>query len=173
MTIVLTHSCPRSREADMTSDESLVDTGGPAERAPLRARDHRGTAVLSLQESLVKLGSTTLGRLAFAHAGGIVILPVNFVVDGLGVAFRSAYGTKLQRAEDVGPVAFEADAYDAVSRAGWSVLVQGVARVVDDPVAVTRLRRLGLIAALPDDPGAQWIRVRADEITGREILTPE
>jgi uncharacterized protein len=157
----------------MTTNDSLVDSGGPVERGPLRARDHRGTAVLSLQECLGRLSSTTIGRVAFVHAGSVVILPVNFVVDGLGVVFRSAYGSKLQLAEDSAQVGFEADGYDARSGAGWSVLVQGFAQVVDDPVAVTRFNRLGLRSALPDDGSVQWIRIRADEITGREIAPPD
>jgi hypothetical protein len=157
----------------MTTDESFLDQGGPAQRGPTRARDHRGTAVLSLQECLVKLASTTLGRVAFLHDGSVVVFPVNYVVDGLSVVFRSTYGTKLQLAEDSGPVTFEIDHEDRDGHTGWSVLVQGVARIVDDPVAATRFHRLGLRPALADDPTGQWIQIRVEQITGRELVTPD
>src|SRR3954447_15640087 len=65
--------------------------------------DHRGLAVLTLSECLQRLRVTSLGRLAFVQSGSVVIVPVNYVLDGMTVMLRSTLGTKLQVAEDSRP----------------------------------------------------------------------
>jgi nitroimidazol reductase NimA-like FMN-containing flavoprotein (pyridoxamine 5'-phosphate oxidase superfamily) len=132
--------------------------------------DHRGTSVLTLEECLDRLQSTPIGRLAFLYAGGPVILPVNHGVDGTDVVFRTTFGSKLQVAEDAGRVAFEADGVDVRTHRGWSVLVKGVVSPVYEPAEVERYEGLGISAWADLDPAsAVWIRLRAEEITGREI----
>jgi nitroimidazol reductase NimA-like FMN-containing flavoprotein (pyridoxamine 5'-phosphate oxidase superfamily) len=131
--------------------------------------DHRGLAVLTLSECLQRLRVTSLGRLAFVQSGSVVIVPVNYVLDGMTVMLRSTLGTKLQVAEDSRPVGFEIDGRDPDPGPAWSVLVQGVAQVVDDPVTVRRCENLDLAPAPGHDPTASWIGIRADEISGRQI----
>jgi uncharacterized protein len=131
--------------------------------------DHRGLAVLTLSECLQRLRVTSLGRLAFVQSGSVVIVPVNYVLDGMTVMLRSSSGTKLQVAEDARPVGFEIDGHDPEPGPAWSVLVQGVAQVVDDPATVRRCENLALAPAPGHDPTASWIGIRADEISGREI----
>ena len=60
-------------------------------------------------------------------------------------------------------------ALPSLATPAWSVLVQGVAQVVDDPVAVRRCENLDLAPAPGDDPTACWIGIRPDEISGRQI----
>ncbi|HVN10754.1 MAG TPA: pyridoxamine 5'-phosphate oxidase family protein [Kineosporiaceae bacterium] len=138
-----------------------------AHRAPT---DHRGITVLTLDECLDRLRSTPVGRIAFTEQGGPVILPVNHGVDGTDIVFRTTYGSKLQIAEDSGHVAFEADGIDVPTHRGWSVLVKGIASPVYEREAVERYEALGISAWAGLDPtSAVWIRLRAEEITGREL----
>jgi nitroimidazol reductase NimA-like FMN-containing flavoprotein (pyridoxamine 5'-phosphate oxidase superfamily) len=133
-------------------------------------RDHRDLAVLTLAECLDRLRSTPIGRVAFADRGGPVILPVNHGIDGTDVVFRTTYGSKLQIAEDAGHVAFEADGIDVRTHRGWSVLVKGVVNPVYEREAIERYEALGISAwAGLDESTAVWIRLRPEEITGREI----
>jgi uncharacterized protein len=135
-----------------------------------RPTDHRGIEVLTLEECLDRLSSTPIGRLAFVTSGGPVILPVNHGVDGTDVVFRTTLGSKLQIAEDAGHVAFETDGIDVRTHRGWSVLVKGVATPVYEAEAVERYEALGISAwAGLDEGSAVWIRLRPEEITGREI----
>jgi hypothetical protein len=139
-----------------------------ADRA--HGRDHTGLIVLGLDECLARLAAAPIGRLAFPLDGGITILPVAHVVDGVDICFRTAGPSKIQAALDRDEVAFEADGYDVADRSGWSVLVQGPAvEVIDE----SEVRALEDIADAPwvdfPDQGTAWIRVRAETITGREL----
>ncbi len=132
--------------------------------------DHRGIDVLTLRECLDRLRSTPVGRLAFVDSGSPVILPVNHGLDGTDVVFRTTYGSKLQVAEDARKVAFEVDGIDTRTHHGWSVLVKGVAGPVYDPADVARYEALEVSAWAGLDAGpAVWIRLRPEEISGREI----
>ncbi len=75
------------------------------------------------------LASSRVGRVAMDTPEGIVVVPVNYVVDAADVVFRTAEGGLLGRAADWGrPVAFEVDSFDEELRHGWSVLVRGELR---------------------------------------------
>jgi hypothetical protein len=146
-------------------------TGPTHEHPGSGPTDHRGITVLTLEECLDRLRSTPVGRLAFVEAGGPVILPVNHGVDGTEVVFRTTLGSKLQTAEDASRVAFEVDGVDVRTHRGWSVLVKGIARPVYEADEVDRYEGLGVSSwAAPDAAQAVWIRLRPEEITGREIL---
>ena len=129
--------------------------------------DHAGLEVLPFDSCLRLLGAVSVGRVGFVAGGEVVVLPVNFVLDGESVLFRTASGSKLAGAEDGSVVAFEADNYDDITQSGWSVLVNGRAEVVEDDAEIGRLSQLGLHswASALDRPF--WIRVRPTSVTGR------
>lgn len=133
-------------------------------------RDRLGLEILPYETCLELLAGEVVGRIGLVEAGEPVIVPVNYVLDGTSVVFRSLAGTKLDAAERHRAVAFEIDGHDATARTGWSVLVSGVAEPVDDAAEVDRLERLGLDAwALSHQAQTSWVRVRADAVTGRRI----
>lgn len=114
------------------------------------------------------LASEPVGRLGFLEAGTPRILPVNHLVDGASVVFRTPKGSKLDVAERSRSVAFEVDRYEASQNTGWSVLATGTADVVDDPDEEERLEGLGLRSwALGHREDLRWVRIRVDEISGR------
>jgi uncharacterized protein len=129
--------------------------------------DHAGLEVLPFDSCLSLLAAVSVGRVGFVADGEVLVLPVNFVMDGQAVVFRTASGSKLAGAEDRSAVAFEADNYDDITQSGWSVLVRGRAEVVEDDAEIGRLSRLGLYswASALDRPF--WIRVRPTSVTGR------
>lgn len=133
-------------------------------------RDRRGLRVLDLEECLARLARTPLGRLAFVSAGESVILPVNHVVDGSCVVFRTTDGSKMDVAVDNGNVAFEIDGYDPVAETGWSVLVKGSAELVYDDAETRRFEGLGLRSWADPERLGQWVRIRPEEISGREVV---
>jgi nitroimidazol reductase NimA-like FMN-containing flavoprotein (pyridoxamine 5'-phosphate oxidase superfamily) len=129
--------------------------------------DHAGLEVLPFDFCLSLLSAVSVGRVGFVAGGEVLVLPVNFVVDGQDVVFRTASGSKLASAEVGTPVAFEADNYDDITQSGWSVLVSGRAEVVEDDEEIGRLGQLGLYswASAMDRPF--WIRIRPTSVTGR------
>lgn len=129
--------------------------------------DHAGLEVLPFDSCLSLLAAVSVGRVGFVADSEVLVLPVNFVMDGQAVVFRTASGSKLAGAEDRSEVAFEADNYDDITQSGWSVMVSGRAEVVEDDAEIDRLSRLGLYswASALDRPF--WIRIRPTSVTGR------
>jgi nitroimidazol reductase NimA-like FMN-containing flavoprotein (pyridoxamine 5'-phosphate oxidase superfamily) len=97
-----------------------------------------------------------------------VVLPVNHVVDGHDVVFRTAYGSKLAAAGGGHLAAFEADHYNEQTRSGWSVLVSGRAEMVDAEADIQRLSWRGLHPWATAIQRPFWIRIRPTSVSGRQ-----
>jgi nitroimidazol reductase NimA-like FMN-containing flavoprotein (pyridoxamine 5'-phosphate oxidase superfamily) len=140
------------------------------------AKDRRGLRVLGLDDCLDRLRTAVVARLAFIHDGEPVVLPVTFGLDGTTVLFRTSWGSKLQAAGDNNAVAVEVDEIDQEKGRGWSVLVKGTAAIEYDTERAERWdRELDIPYWLPDGPGSVdtfWVRVTAEEISGRELVAP-
>ena len=129
--------------------------------------DHAGLEVLPFDSCLALLAAVSVGRVGFVADGEVLVLPVNFVMDGQAVVFRTASGSKLFGAEDKSAVAFEADNYDDITESGWSVLVNGRAEVVEDDAEIGRLSRLGLQPWPSALDRPFWIQISPTSVTGR------
>lgn len=112
------------------------------------------------------------GRVAVNDGEGPIVLPVNYVLDGDGIVFRSAEGTKVDAALQQAPASFEIDAIDERTRTGWSVVVRGHLTEISDPDDLARVRRLPLRPFVGGDE-ARFVRLEAREVSGRRIDVPE
>lgn len=126
-------------------------------------------AVLAYEECLRLLASTPVGRMAFASGGEIVILPVNYVLDGTSIVFRSDGGEKLTAAQDAKAVAFEVDGWEAGVCEGWSVIVNGRAEAIYDERTIERLSRLDLRPWGQNPARRTWITIHPNAVTGRRV----
>jgi nitroimidazol reductase NimA-like FMN-containing flavoprotein (pyridoxamine 5'-phosphate oxidase superfamily) len=109
-----------------------------------------------------------VGRLAVTTGDHPEIFPINHVVDGQTIVFKTLDGTKLSSAILGGPVAFEVDDYDAWTGDAWSVVVKGRAVEIASAEDVRRAESLPLFAwwTLPD---ARWVQIHADDVSGRRF----
>jgi uncharacterized protein len=130
--------------------------------------DHAGLEILPFDRCLQLLATVPVGRISFFADGEIVVLPVNHVMDGQDPVFRTARGSKLAAAEDQSLVAFEADEYDARTRSGWSVIVNGRAHAVDEEAEIGRLSEFGLHPWVSEVDRPFWIRIRPSSVSGRQ-----
>jgi nitroimidazol reductase NimA-like FMN-containing flavoprotein (pyridoxamine 5'-phosphate oxidase superfamily) len=123
-------------------------------------------------ESLRMVAGEEVGRIAVVVGGAPHVVPVNYVVDGDAIVFRTAAGTKLAGAAS-GPIAFEVDSFDRASRSGWSVVVHGRAEEVLATDAQEVVQRLDALPLSPwsthDKP--HLVRVVAGVVTGRRLGT--
>lgn len=96
------------------------------------------------------------------------ILPVNYVVDGTSVVFRTAQGKKLAAIGRGERVVFEVDDVDATWQRGWSVVLRGFAEHVKD---VGEQERLASLPLHPWDPRpkTEFVRITTHLVSGREI----
>ena len=74
--------------------------------APL---DDHGLQILDLEECMRLLGTASIGRVGLHWDALPTVLPVNFVLDGDRVVFRTGRGAKLAAAAAGNVVAFEVD----------------------------------------------------------------
>ncbi len=133
----------------------------------MTAIDHAGLEVIDAGECLELIDSVPVGRVAWVDQGSPVILPVNHRRVGGVIVFRTASGTKLGAAMMSAAVAFEVDDFDRHEHTGWSVLVTGIADVVEDEAEIEKYEALGLRPWADSEERPFWVRIRADMITGR------
>lgn len=136
-----------------------------------RARDRTGLEVLPRERCLELLANADvhIGRIGIVdYAGRPLVLPVNYVLDGDAVIFRTDEGTKLDAAARNAHIAFEVDAVDPAWQEGWSVVVQGLGEEVTDAEELERLSHLPLRTWAPGEK-RHYIRLPTDSISGRRI----
>lgn len=86
---------------------------------------------LSERECRELLAGDVVGRVAFCGPAGPRIVPVNFVLDGDAVEWRTTAYSELVIYATGTTVAFEIDHLDGERRRGWSVIALGTCERVD------------------------------------------
>lgn len=120
--------------------------------------------VLDADECMKRLRNQELGRIV-THVGETIdIFPVNYVVDGDSVLFRTAPGSKLFELTVNTDVLFQVDDHTDVD--AWSVIVRGHARALDTDAEIERAEQAGLRPWVPTLKRV-FVRVTPVAITGR------
>jgi len=127
-----------------------------------------GVEALSRVECLQLLAEVKLGRVGVSIGALPAILPVNYVLLGEDIVFRTGTGTKLNAALMGTVVAFEIDAADSNCGKAWSVLVVGRSEPIRDPATLDQVARLSLASWAPG-PHDHVVRISAHDITGRRF----
>ncbi len=148
-----------------------MTTSDRLRRDDTAAVDHRGLQVLDFEECLQRIAAVPMGRIAFRDRGDLAVLPISHVIDDVTVAFRARWDSRLVEAIHGDSVSYEVDDYDAVSRTGWSVLLKGTAAIVDDEAQCRHLEQLLDVPWAGPSEESLWVRIRPDEVTGRELVT--
>ena len=126
-----------------------------------------GLEALTKPECQALLAASNIGRVAITLGALPVILPVNFALLDDDVIFLTGGGTKLSAALTHAIVAFEVDHINEADHTGWSVLVIGQARTIQNLEELQRARTLHLRPWAPDRE--HYVRVQCDRISGRRI----
>jgi nitroimidazol reductase NimA-like FMN-containing flavoprotein (pyridoxamine 5'-phosphate oxidase superfamily) len=108
-----------------------------------------------------------IGRVSVTHDALPVIAPVNYVMDGNSIVFRTRRDGMLANACDETVIAFEIDDLAGDGSSGWSVNVVGVASLLGLSDQLRALS-LGLVSAAGDDRD-QFVRLRIGLVTGRRV----
>jgi nitroimidazol reductase NimA-like FMN-containing flavoprotein (pyridoxamine 5'-phosphate oxidase superfamily) len=122
-------------------------------------------------ECLGLLGSVSVGRIAWVHGDVPRILPVNHRILNGQVMIRTGEGSDLATQAVGSAVAFEVDNVDFVHLTGWSVVVNGVCRLLDD----ARIRDLALESLTSWVEGAKAVvlTIESTSMTGRRLVSAE
>ena len=125
---------------------------------------------LSPAECLDLVPPSGVGRAAICALTGPQIFPVNYVVDGESIVFRTSAYSALGTLATGAQVAFEVDSVDHDHAAGWSVVAAGRAEEVDDETELDRLRERGLEpTAWAGGLRRTYIRLRWTSLSGRVV----
>lgn len=124
---------------------------------------------IPLEECVELLTRTPVGRVGGVAHGKPFVFPVNYLLDGDKVVFRTGPGTKLD-GSGFGRVAFEIDGVDEETKTGWSVIVQGVAAEINEMLDQhsERLRQLDLSPWVAGEK-THWVAIDAESVTGRRL----
>ncbi|MFF5439262.1 pyridoxamine 5'-phosphate oxidase family protein [Streptomyces achromogenes] len=129
-----------------------------------------GFRELGRHECLRLLATAPIGRIVYTRQALPAVVPVTFGLDADGaVLLRTSMSSEPARAVDGAVVAFEADAADADTHSGWSVVVTGRAGLVTDPAEVARLDRVAPRSWAPS-PDEVFVRIEPELVTGRELV---
>jgi uncharacterized protein len=121
---------------------------------------------LDERECFTLLGAESVGRFAVAsNRAAPFVIPVNYVIDGSSVVFRSGYGAEVRRGL-ARPTSLQVDGFDHGRRTGWTVLARGRARLVP----AREVEQLVVESWLVDR--RHWIRMDILTISGRRIRRP-
>jgi uncharacterized protein len=121
---------------------------------------------LSHEECHRLLETRRLGRVSVSIGALPAILPVNYVLWGDAIVFRSAPGTKLSAALMGSVVGFEVDDVYDDRRGGWSVLIVGHATEIRDAATLEVVRRLPLETWAPGKRDL-FVSIPTEHISGR------
>lgn len=126
---------------------------------------------LTPEECWQLLAESPVGRIGVIVDGRPEIYPVNYVVDGETLVFRTDAGNKLRGLGDHPGVCLEVDGIDTKELTGWSVLVKGRAIELHLGDDLARVEQLPLRNWARGEKG-HWIEIQPREITGRRIYPP-
>ena len=122
---------------------------------------------LSEADSWNLLETNEFGRLALSVSNQPEIFPINYVVQGSTLLFRTSQGTKLAALTINESVALEIDGYDDLG--GWSVVVKGDAHAADWGDDYNEADVAGLRPWVATRKPV-FVRVTPSQITGRTFL---
>jgi nitroimidazol reductase NimA-like FMN-containing flavoprotein (pyridoxamine 5'-phosphate oxidase superfamily) len=148
----------------------LALLGGETDRPPGhgRAGRHPVLETLTRQQCEAHLAVGGVGRIVYAAGRGPAALPVNFEFTEGEIVF-STNESKAAAIAEQAVVGFEVDRVDESLSEGWSVLVSGRGRRIEDPRETQRLSSLDL-EAWAGGSRHSLVAIRPDEITGRVIV---
>lgn len=122
--------------------------------------------VMSDEEAWDLLTREPIGRLATTIGDDIEMFPINYVLDGRTIVFRTAQGSKLFELTVNSRVAFEVDSYE--DEGGWSIVVHGDAEVLEDPAEIETVEQLPLRPWVPTIK-TTYVRIRPNYLSGHRF----
>jgi nitroimidazol reductase NimA-like FMN-containing flavoprotein (pyridoxamine 5'-phosphate oxidase superfamily) len=146
----------------------LALEGGEVDRppGPGRAGMHPVLEHLTTEECQDHLSAGGVGRIVLSSPRGPEAFPVNFIFSNGVVVFRTS---DAMAGTISGVVAFEVDHIDETMSEGWSVLVRGHARLIEETAERLAVARLDL-EAWAGGARLNLVGITPFELTGRVIV---
>jgi nitroimidazol reductase NimA-like FMN-containing flavoprotein (pyridoxamine 5'-phosphate oxidase superfamily) len=124
---------------------------------------------LAEHECVDLLAGTTVGRVALCTPAGPRIVPVNHVLRGSAILFRTTADSELGTYAVGAELAFEVDHLDHERKRAWSVVALGRCAVVDDPEDLRLLASVEAPRAWAGGERPLALRLAWRELSGRRV----
>jgi uncharacterized protein len=124
---------------------------------------------LSYDECRELLARGEVGRVAICGPRGPFILPVNYVLHGEAVVFRTSPYGSLGRLAPNQQIAFEVDELDPKTKSGQSVVATGRGEMLDDRQDLAEIRALEDPTSWDSGAKLLYVRLAWNELTGRRV----
>ena len=121
---------------------------------------------LSRDECLELLGAMSVGRIAYTTDDGPRVLPVNYVLEGESVVFRTVSDGEVYRHALETTCAFEIDEF---YQSGWSVLAVGGLQLLTEE-EFARLQFGKIPKPWAAGPRGMFVRLPCVQLTGRRVI---
>ena len=131
---------------------------------------HNPVTRLTTEQCWELLASSRFGRLATRGGDTVQIVPTHYIVDGRSVLFRAGAGSTLLDLAIDDAVALEIDSHGPFT--AWSVVIQGVAHILDDVAEISAAEKLAL-DPWPGSEDAAWVRITPATVSGRHFMLHE
>jgi uncharacterized protein len=128
--------------------------------------------LLSPGECLNLISQGGVGRVALSTPIGPEIFPVNYVVDGVTIVFRTSPYSVLGTYSWASEIAFEADELFPDEREGWSVVAHGRAGAISDLAELEHLQRTRSLEPWASGTRPLYVRLIWQRISGRALGPP-
>ena len=128
----------------------------------------QGLEILSEDQCMELVATESVGRIAVSVAALPAIFPVNYKIVGGNVLFMTGEGVKSHAALHGTVVGFEVDHVDAEHHGGWSVMLVGQARMVNED----ERQALGDVGISPWAGGdrSNLVSIHPEFVSGRRII---
>ena len=129
---------------------------------------------LEADECLRLISPGGVGRLAYSGRYGLTVFPVNYLMLGGAIVFRTAEYSPVDEDLRTGipgaeyDVAFEIDSIDHAAHEGWSVLIHGPAHHMEVLAEHDQAMQAG-VEPWPGGEREHAIRITPHRISGRRI----
>jgi len=135
---------------------------------PRQTASDYGLLELDRDQCLSLLASAPIGRLVLNGLPAPSVLPVGFVLHAGAIHIRTRQAICDDAVKDGVLAAFEADAFDAGTRTGWSVVVLGRPALVTDRLVLDQVDALALRAWASGDRDSV-LRIPVELVSGRRV----
>ena len=125
--------------------------------------------ILNAEQCWEYLETNQIGRVATVVSDLVEIFPVNYLAYEGEIYFKTAEGTKLAAVTAHRQVCFEIDGHNEQTNEAWSVIVNGVARVLSHDAELDLAETLPLFP-WNLEPKNHYVAIDPTELSGRRFV---
>lgn len=128
-----------------------------------------GAQILTNEECWQRLHANSLGRLAVSVGEVPDIFPINYALVEESIILRTTEGSKLASIAVNRRIAFEIDGLDEPTNVAWSVVLHGIAEIIEHSALEAKIESLPWFP-WNVAPKNRFVQLTANDVSGRAFV---